>query len=232
MRTLYLGLNPKPGTVHYPVIRTQFCGRLTPALAMWPQFTHIIFTSQTAVGYWPGPWDKQLIAIGPATAAALQKKGFAPLIAPEATQEGIISLITQIDGYFFLPRSRLARLALTDYMQAKKIPFFALDLYDTVFQKLQPVPDLAQFDEIVFTSPSTVEGFLRIYGSLPKDKKLTPIGPITEQALRDCPQTMCRRFLGLFWSIFDPSSWGQYRRKYMAPANWSRKAAQKNPKID
>jgi uroporphyrinogen-III synthase len=165
------------------VIRTVFCGSVEPALALWPKFTHIIFTSQTAVCYWPGPWNKQLIAIGPSTAAALQAKGWEPLIAPEATQEGVIALLESIDGYFFLPRSRLARSALTDYLQARKTPFFAFDLYDTVFQKLEPVPDLAEFDEIVFTSPSTVEGFLRIYGALPRDKKLTPIGPITAKCL-------------------------------------------------
>ncbi|HSX10647.1 MAG TPA: uroporphyrinogen-III synthase [Chlamydiales bacterium] len=177
MNTLYLGLNPTPGTFHYPVIRTVYCANLEPALALWPLFTHIIFTSQTAVHYWPGPWDKHLIAIGAATATAL--KGKEVLIAPEATQEGIIALIRNIDGYFFLPRSRLTRPTLTDFMTAQKIPHFALTLYDTIFQKLEPVPNLADFDEIVFTSPSTVEGFLRIYGKLPNGIKLTPIGPIT-----------------------------------------------------
>jgi uroporphyrinogen-III synthase len=181
MRILYLGLNPKPGTFHYPVIRTVYCGQIDQALTLWSQFTHIIFTSQTTVHYWPGPWDKPTIAIGPATAAALHAKGINPLIAPEATQEGIIALISGMGGCFFLPRSKRARSTLTDFMREKGIPFFALDLYDTVSQKLEPVPNLDDFDEIIFTSPSTVEGFLQIYGKLPKDKKLTPIGPVTER---------------------------------------------------
>lgn len=185
MKTLYLGLNPKPNTYHYPVIRTHFCGDLQPALQLWPQFTHIIFTSQTTVHYWPGPWDKILLAIGPATAAALQTRGLKSLLAPEATQEGVIELIKDMDGYFFLPRSRLARSSLTDYMRERGIRHFVLDLYDTVFQKLEPVPNLADFDEIVFTSPSTVEGFLRIYGEFPKGKNLTAIGPITERVLNE-----------------------------------------------
>lgn len=180
---LNLGLSPKPGTFHYPVIRTEFCGCTAEALALWPQFTHIIFTSQQAVHYWPGPWDKQTIAIGPATAAALQRKGLAPLIAPEPTQEGVIALIAHIPGHFFLPRSRRARPILTDHFRACSIPFYALDLYDTLFQQLEPIPSLDDFDEILFTSPSTVEGFLRIYGKLPQGKKLTAIGPITEKAL-------------------------------------------------
>jgi len=185
MTTLYLGLDPKnyPGALHYPVIRTELCGQVEPARALWPQFTHLIFTSQTAVRYWPGPWDKKIIAIGDATASALRQKGLKPLIAPVATQEGVIELIKQIDGYFFWPRSKRARPILTDFLNQQKIPFFVLDLYDTVFQRPEPVPNLDTIYEIIFTSPSTVEGFLRIYGKLPKDKKLTPIGPVTEKAI-------------------------------------------------
>jgi uroporphyrinogen-III synthase len=185
MKVLYLGLNPPPNVYHYPVIRTVPHADPTAALALWPQFTHIIFTSQTAVHYWPGPWDKTLIAIGPATAAALQKKGLDPLVAPFATQEGIIEMIAAIDGYFFLPRSKRARSHLTDFLHRCHKPFYALDLYDTVLQRLEPVPDLAQFDEIVFTSPSTVDGFIQIYGQLPRQIKLTSIGPITKMRLEE-----------------------------------------------
>jgi uroporphyrinogen-III synthase len=39
------------------------------------------------------------------------------------------------------------------------------------------------FDEIVFTSPSTVAAFKEIFGALPRGKKLVAIGPITEEAL-------------------------------------------------
>lgn len=179
MRTLYLGLRPKPGTFHYPVIRTQRCGSIEPALARWPEFTHIIFTSQTTVEYWPGPWDKEVIAIGEATAAALKN----PIIAPFATQEGVMQLVSNMQGNFFLPHSKRARPDLVEFLKRKKIPHFALELYDTHFQCLHPIPNLDDFDEIVFTSPSTVEGFLRIYRTLPKGKKLTAIGPITEKEL-------------------------------------------------
>jgi uroporphyrinogen-III synthase len=145
----------------------------------------VIFTSQTTVHYWPGPWDKIAIATGPFTAEALRKKGVDPLVAKKSTQEGIIDLIAEMDGYFFLPRSKLARPILSDYFTRKKVPFYSLDLYDIVFQKLEPIPNLDDFDEIVFTSPSTVEGFLQIFGKIPKDKKLTTIGPITEKALKE-----------------------------------------------
>ncbi len=105
-------------------------------------------------------------------------------MAPFATQEGVIELIRKIkDGYFFIPRSKRARSVLTEYLIREKIPHFAFDLYDTHFQRLEPVPNLDEFDEIVFTSPSTVEGFIHIYGSLPKGKKLSAIGPVTKKEI-------------------------------------------------
>lgn len=184
MKKLNLGLKAYGTGFHYPVIKT--APYLDPKLALplWESFTHILFTSQSTIYYWPGPWDKIPIAIGPATAAALKQKELSPLIAPEATQEGLIELLKTIpNGHFFYPHSRKARPLLASYMEANKIPFFSLELYDTVFQKLEPVPRLEEFDELVFTSPSTVEGFLQIYEHLPKDKKLTAIGPITQAAL-------------------------------------------------
>jgi uroporphyrinogen-III synthase len=178
---------------HYPVIRTEFCGKLNEALELWAQFTHVIFTSQTTVEYWPGPWDKKAIAIGDATASALKQRGVQPLVAPFSTQEGVVELIRNIKGYFFIPRSKQARSFLTDFLKEQKIPFYTLDLYSTLFQRLEPVPILDDFDEIVFTSPSTVQGFLLIYGNLPKEKKLTAIGPITEAALKKVEKDMASR---------------------------------------
>lgn len=183
MRILYLGLRPKSGTVHYPVIRTEKCDSIKPALGLWNQFTHIIFTSQTAVEYWLGPWDKKVIAIGDPTASALKKMGLSPIVAPFATQEGIMELVKSMQGYFFIPHSKRARPDLIQFLSERQIPYFALAIYDTHFQKPLPVPNLEDFDEIVFTSPSTVEGFLQIFGKLPKNKKLTAIGPITEKAI-------------------------------------------------
>ncbi len=194
MKTLYLGLDPKnyphqDSLVHYPVIRTIPLegDDLRTAETLWPAFTHVIFTSQMAVAYWNRPIiDKICIAIGEATAEAVRRKGAIPLVALQATQEGVIEFLSGMDlrgAFLFLPRSRLARNALIDYLDRSRIRYFALDLYDTVFQKPEPVPNLDEFGEIIFTSPSTVEGFLKIFGKLPRDKKLTAIGPVTKKYL-------------------------------------------------
>lgn len=175
--TLYLGLRPKAGTIHYPVIKT-----VPLEVQSVEEFTHIIFTSQTTVEYWKWPLEgKVVIAIGEATAKMLPN----PLIALEATQEGIIALLQTIplqNARICYPKSKRARPLLAEYLQ--KFSSFTVDLYDTVCQKPEPVPNLDAFDEIVFTSPSTVEGFIKIFGKLPKNKRLVPIGPVTKRALQ------------------------------------------------
>ncbi len=190
---LYLGLDPKHferPVFHYPVIRTEKIGIFSDEVKRaFQDSTHVIFTSQQAVFYW---WqthpckDKVIIAVGQKTGSLLKEKGCDPLIAKVETQEGIVSLLECLDlkdPYFFLPRSKLARPHLTDYLAKRNWRYFVFDLYDTVFQKLEPVPSLDLFEEIVFTSPTTVYGFLKIFGTLPKDKVLTAIGPVTREVL-------------------------------------------------
>lgn len=185
---LYLGLNPPPGVFHYPVIRTEkiFSPEWEQARELWPRFTHVIFTSRTAVRYWDLPLEnKTVLAIGKATASALSVPS---LTAREATQEGMIALLETLSlekAYLFLPHSSRSRPNLERYLIEKGIAHFVLDLYDTVCQMPHPAPDLSLFDEIVFTSPSTVEGFLQIYKKIPLDKKLTPIGPVTEKKISE-----------------------------------------------
>ena len=183
MKILYLGLRPKKGTIHYPVIHTKRCPLFEEVFIHYDLCTHMVFTSRTAVFYWEGPWSKPCIAISEETAKELQRKGVKPLIAPWATQEGVMHLLSQIKGFFFLPQSQRARKDLQMFLREKKIPHYAFALYETHFQQLEPVPNLEEFDEIVFTSPSTVEGFLRIFKTFPKGKRFQAIGPITQRAL-------------------------------------------------
>lgn len=191
---LYLGLDPSryPQSrklLHYPVIRTEkiHSESFLQAKVLWPQFTHVIFTSKTAVSYWfeeETGEGKIVIAVGKSTAEELEKRGIDPLVAKRETQEGVIELLETLDlrgAYIFWPRSKRARPVLESYLSHMR--YCALDLYDTVLQKPEPVPDLREVDEIVFTSPSTVRGFLAIYGFLPKNKTLRAIGPVTRESM-------------------------------------------------
>ncbi len=189
MQILYLGLDPSrypQKVVHYPVIRTELIEGLDVSKADFA--THFLFTSRSAVKHWfeLSSVNGQVLAVGMATAAALRQQGIEARVAPTATQEGIVELFETMDlssSYLFWPRSALARSIIEEYLMKRNAPFCALDLYETKWQRLEPVPDLANFDEIVFTSPTTVDAFLKIFGAIPNDKKLTPIGPVTKAAL-------------------------------------------------
>ncbi|OGN64478.1 MAG: hypothetical protein A3E80_03465 [Chlamydiae bacterium RIFCSPHIGHO2_12_FULL_49_9] len=188
MRVLYLGLDPErypTKVIHYPVIRTErvFSSQAEEAISLWSEFTHAIFTSRTSVFYWKQDLRrKTVIAIGSATAELLH----CPLVSQTPTQEGIIDLLKTIDlqdAFVFLPHSRRSRPHLREFLEKQNVRHIALELYDTRVQKPDIPISLETVDEIVFTSPSTVEGFLKIFGKIPEDRKLTCIGPVTEAAL-------------------------------------------------
>jgi len=196
MRTLYLGTDPSRYShegelFHYPVIRTVPRKVLDEALLQEAlQCTHWLFTSPNGVRHWFSlncsiAYDITL-AIGLATAATLLERGVHARLAPIATQEGVIALLETVDlqgARIGWPRSSQARPILSEYCAAQRIPLVAIDLYEPVAQRLEPVPDLRLFDAVVFTSPSTVDAFLEIFGQIPWDKKIVPIGPVTAEKL-------------------------------------------------
>jgi uroporphyrinogen-III synthase len=206
---LYLGLNPPPSllqsyqVVHYPVIKILPAPMTNPdvqnALLKLSQFTHLIFTSKTAVDlffrYVQGFYgdsrilqDKRILAIGQSTASALKREGLPPhAVAEEETSEGVVALLGKdnLDRAKILwPHSALSRPVIADYLRERNIPFTECNLYTTHSYCAEPLPDLNAVQEIIFTSPSTVDGFCAIFGALPKDKTLTCIGPITEAYLK------------------------------------------------
>lgn len=204
-KTLYLGtslgrFSQTDNVVHYPVIRlipkkidephVSFC------LDRLSMFSHVFFTSQNSVSIlWDlcadlfiNPIDLlqgKCFAIGPVTSQALQQKGVNPSFeALEHTQEGMIKVLQKMipsPSYVFYPRSSLARAVLKGYLVEEKIPHEILDLYDTVYQALEPKPSLEEIGEIFFTSPSTVEGFFRAFSWVPKGVRFSFQGVVTQR---------------------------------------------------
>ncbi len=189
--TLYLGLDPKNFSspnriVHYPIIRVL----PFPLCKMqFEPFTHWIFTSQTAVRMLSSHLKKcpQLIAIGKATAACLKDCGFIPqLVANQETQEGIIALLEKEklqDPHFLWPRSKKARPVLASWMALQKLKLTEWPIYDIEVNRIEPLPNLDEFEEIVFSSPSIVDAFFDVFEDFPTDVRLTAIGPVTREHL-------------------------------------------------
>ncbi len=201
MCVLYLGSDPerfraqrKQRIIHFPLLevvpRSLHSTAMAHILDDLPNYTHSIFTSKSTV------WIlrqhlralKNIFAIGKSTAAALEKEGVVPTwVAKEETQEGIIEHLRLFDwneeSYVFLPRSALARSALENFLILQQIRHQVCDLYDMQIKSIAP-PSLDNIEEIVFTSPSTVNAFRQFFPHPPVEQRLTPIGPITAEALR------------------------------------------------
>lgn len=204
---LYVGTDPthyqgRGRVIHYPVIRLVPKPVSDPhierCLCSLSVYTHILFTSKQAVSIffslvesYPefSPRAYQYLSIGAATTHAIQSRGgLAIQQALVATQEGVIDLIEKIphqEMVVLYPRSSQARPLLADFFAKQKIVHTICDLYDPCVQSSLPIPDLAEIDEIVFTSPSTVRGFLEIFAQVPDQIRLVAIGPITQRALQE-----------------------------------------------
>ncbi len=204
---LYLGTDPthfesQGHVLHFPVIRIEPRAHDHPELKRayddLEHYTHFIFTSKNAVRIFVEHLhllgktveclsSSQIIAIGTVTAAYVSMSGMVPqYIAPVETQEGVIALLKTLsldDAYILLPRSSLSRPVLVNFFHEREMRYQACDLYDTLTRYTLPLPDLNFIDEIIFTSPSTVRAFIEIFGALPQDKSLIPIGPITQETL-------------------------------------------------
>lgn len=206
-KILYLGLEVPShlagaDLVHYPVIRITPLPRESPeiqkAFYEFASFTHLLFTSKTAVKIFfeyaasfgisaSQICAKVIVAVGNKTAAKIQQYGAeATLIAEQETAEGIAALLDRQDlgaAYLFWPHSALARPVLDEWLRHHQIKHLSCIFYRTAAHTPYAPPDLADFSNIIFTSPSTVDAFLCTYKAFPEGKTLTCIGPVTQKYL-------------------------------------------------
>jgi uroporphyrinogen-III synthase len=188
--------------VHIPFIRVVFRSIYDPeiqkALLFFNSVTHLIFTSKQAVeAFFSYAFlsdisieqirSKCIGAVGLKTAAHIESWGVIPTFtAQNETAEGVIEELQRLNlnrAYILWPRSFLSRPVITDWLFKERIHYHAPAFYDTLFQMPSPLPDLKQFDEIMFTSPSTVDAFLAAYHELPKNKVFHTIGVVTANYL-------------------------------------------------
>ena len=143
---------------------------------------------------WPGglPGAVGVAAIGPGTEAALRARGAAPDWTPsQASGDAFAAELPVAPGdRVVLFRSDIARRALADRLRARGADLVDAVAYHTVAEAdpaaVARALDAAP-DAVLFTSPSTVRGFLagladpaRLAGVA-----LLPIGPVTGRALTE-----------------------------------------------
>lgn len=203
-RILYLGLELPPGlnrktVVHCPLIRIDPVPHDAPdiaeAFSRIDDYTHLLFTSRTAAEIFfshakqhgiaaKALANKEIVTVGKRTAE--KTASYLPQkanVAEHETAEGVCALLGRMDlnqAYLFWPRSSLSRPVIGNWLEQHRIRYASCRFYDTLPIVLPTPPPLDQFDEIIFTSPSTIEAFLKNYPHLPTTIQKTCIGPVTQ----------------------------------------------------
>jgi uroporphyrinogen-III synthase len=161
------------------------------------EFDWIVFTSAAGVRAWferaEGLGAERppalVAAVGDATAEALRGGGIEPDLVPDPfTTEALGRRFPRGRGRVLLPRADLASTDLEDALREKGWMPVRLDAYRVrPAEALPPEAEDAlrrgRVDAITFTSPSTVEGFVRLAGAI-SGPAVVCIGPVTAAAAR------------------------------------------------
>jgi uroporphyrinogen III methyltransferase / synthase len=129
-----------------------------------------------------------VLPIGAATATFLRSRGIAPDFVPEDyISEGIIEVLERIEvkgRRFLLPRAEQARDVIASYISDHGGVCDVIPVYRTTLPDDAVLP-VEKPDIVTFTSASTVENFLTLFGKEMLDTaSVASIGPITTETLK------------------------------------------------
>ncbi len=181
---------------------------LDQALASLRGYSWIIFTSEYGVRFFMQRMDEceirldtqsppKICTIGPATTRALKEFGYETHLMPKHfVAEGVLDALGRYHGgiqhvagqRFLLPRAKEARALLPDTLTAAGAQVDVVPCYQTVQAEIDP--DIVKRcletrpDLMVFTSSSTIQYMVEIFGSEAGERMLLEstiavIGPIT-----------------------------------------------------
>jgi uroporphyrinogen-III synthase/GrpB-like predicted nucleotidyltransferase (UPF0157 family) len=191
------------------IVAAPLGGELRAAIAGLHTYDVVIFTSVNGVeiffdrcaecGAPPPTGDHpEVVAIGPATAAALEERGVATSLVPdEYVAEGVLAAVEarleKLAGKrVLIPRAREARAVLPDTLRERGAHVDVVTVYETRGARELPVPAavIEAADYVTFTSSSTVKHFAALLGEAGLAERLAgvrlaSIGPVTSETLRE-----------------------------------------------
>jgi len=134
--------------------------------------------------------QKQIAVIGSGTEKTLKEHGFeADLIPKDFLAEGLIQAFPDIqdNGRVLLPCAAKARDFLPTALRQSGWTVDVVHAYQTCIPEQFDSFDNQKIgaDCIIFTSPSTIENFITMYGVENMPPKIISIGPVTTKAIRD-----------------------------------------------
>uniref|UniRef100_A0AB33J8R6 Tetrapyrrole biosynthesis uroporphyrinogen III synthase domain-containing protein n=1 Tax=Prevotella sp. GTC17259 TaxID=3236795 RepID=A0AB33J8R6_9BACT len=198
MRTLFTGTHClNPDYIHTPLIELVALDdrhEIHDAIRSLISSDTLLFTSRYAVRFWHEAmqeihhsWGEQrIVSIGAVTTQTLLELGANHI--EQAVKDDSYGVIEHFkgappQGRIVCPRSERALDILPNGLRQLGITFCPVITYRNRLP-LHPLKvNLTEIDSIVFTSPSTIDHFIQLYGSLPPDKTYITRGAITEQYL-------------------------------------------------
>lgn len=208
-RVFFTGISPesffnKELVFHLPLIRIVALGdycRMDALLKGIGNYAWLVFTSRYGAEYFFWRLNKigydtrrlkvaKIAAIGQSTKKRLLEFGvLADLVPKEESSQGLINAFKNynLEGKrIFMPRSDLSDKGLVKGLKAQGARVTPCVAYKNIMPDTLPDLDLGFFDEIMFTSPSTVKNFKARYKKIPAGVKIRCIGKVTqEQAVRE-----------------------------------------------
>ena len=197
-RTLYTGLVcPNPDYIHTPLIEIEPVDFTFPSAE---SFDYLLFTSRYAVKavakcsmfnvpLGSAAWLVQecsmnkvrIVSIGPSTTQALKEAGAVEVEQTEQDDSyGVIDFFSrQTRGRVLIPRSNLALDIIPDGLRSLGFTVQTLTVYNNVYPRHVRRVNLDNIQRVVFTSPSTIDNFIKTYGCLPPHIEYVTRGSIT-----------------------------------------------------
>ena len=185
--------------IHQPLINIE---------AIWPNdaleneinrlgdYDWLFFTSRYTVNFFFEALEKfgkddrvlaglKIASVGRVTSAELKLHGIIPEI--QATEESSVGLLKDFEtnkipvGRIFIPRSDIGLPVLPEGLRNMGWEVTTVSVYHNTYpENLKPL-DLSNIPNIVFSSPSCVTNFLRLYGKFPEGKNYIFRGKETEK---------------------------------------------------
>lgn len=164
------------------------------------QFDWLFFTSRYSVKYFfeslksAGKDSRYLhhlriASVGRITSKALKTVGITPdLQAKEESSEGLLHAIRELKiqpGKAFIPRSDKGLPVLPEGLTAMGWEVETFAIYKNQLPENLMMLNLNDIDKIVFSSPSCVTNFLKLYGFFPEDKEYIFRGRETEKRFKE-----------------------------------------------
>lgn len=200
-RILVTGLSTEPYNhlgkiIHTPLIAIESIADnrdLQTKLLNLSDFRNVLFTSKNTVYHFFEELQKleldsrclhylKIFSIGETTSKELKKYGIiADHQAIVEDSEGVVEMFrkNEIEGKILIPRSDLALEIIPKGLRDIGLSAETVVTYRNVMPDSPQKVDLNSVDTIIFTSPSCIKNFIKIYGNIPTDKEVIVRGSTT-----------------------------------------------------